>query len=224
MIYYCISDIHGCLSAFEQALELVLDHLENPDTALILLGDYIHGSEDNYGVLDRIISLQRKYGSDKVIALMGNHEEMVCEGISSINGYSYDNDERDDKYMSWLLNLPRYHTSGKTIFVHAGIDEEAGEEWEYETMDCIFTEKYPAETGHFYEDYKIVAGHIYTSEISGNPRFNFIYYDGQSHYYIDSNAIDNGWLNVLKVDTENQLYYDVKEYGEFPVLPYGEEC
>lgn len=59
MIYYCMSDIHGCLSAFNEVLDMVLDKLDEPDTALILLGDYIHGGEDNYGVLDRIISLQK---------------------------------------------------------------------------------------------------------------------------------------------------------------------
>lgn len=47
---------------------------------LILCGDYIHGGQDNYGVLDRIMELERKYGSDKIIVLAGNHEEMSCDG------------------------------------------------------------------------------------------------------------------------------------------------
>lgn len=48
---------------------------------LILMGDYIHGGSDNYGVLDKIMKLQDQYGSDKVLALMGNHEEFVLQGI-----------------------------------------------------------------------------------------------------------------------------------------------
>ncbi|MDE6005075.1 MAG: serine/threonine protein phosphatase [Oscillospiraceae bacterium] len=222
MICYAISDIHGSISAFEEALELVLDKLENPDTKLILLGDYIYGYEDNYAVLEKIMTLQYQYGTEKIIALIGNHEEMVCNGNWSINGYGF-SDEKDDKYINWISKLPRYYTAGKTIFVHAGITEEAGEYWEYETDDFTFTEKYPAETGFFCENYKIVAGHVGTSEISGDSDFHGIYYDGQSHYYIDSTVLESGFLNVLKVDIENQKYYEVTAYGDVLIIPYEEE-
>ena len=57
------------------------------------------------------------------------------------------------------------------IFVHAGIDEEAEDLWEWGTDDYTFTEKYPAQTGRFYNDMKIIAGHIGTAQISGDPRF-----------------------------------------------------
>ena len=54
-------------------------------------------------------------------------------------------------------------------------DEEAEDLWKYGTMDHIFMEKYPAQTGHFFEDYKIVAGHISTSAIAEDPHFHGIY-------------------------------------------------
>ena len=57
MKLYCMSDIHGCLGEFEEALSLVEEHLEEEDVRLILLGDYIHGGADNRGVLDRILAL-----------------------------------------------------------------------------------------------------------------------------------------------------------------------
>ena len=41
MKIYCMSDIHGCLAEFEQALSLVMEHLEEPETMLILLGDLL---------------------------------------------------------------------------------------------------------------------------------------------------------------------------------------
>lgn len=43
MKIYCMSDIHGCLAEFEEALALIREHLDEPDTMLVLLGDYIHG-------------------------------------------------------------------------------------------------------------------------------------------------------------------------------------
>ncbi|MCM1104804.1 MAG: hypothetical protein NC409_11950 [Clostridium sp.] len=46
-------------------------------------------------------------------------------------------------------NVTKYYTAGHTIFVHAGIDEEAGDLWEWETGDEIFVGKYPAETGNW---------------------------------------------------------------------------
>lgn len=85
MKIYCMSDIHGCLAEFDEALSLVIEHLEEPETMLCLLGDYIHGGADNYGAIDRIIKLQHKYGTDKILALMGNHEEFVLLGCSTID-------------------------------------------------------------------------------------------------------------------------------------------
>ena len=119
MKIYCMSDIHACLASFEEALSKVTDHLGDEDTMLLLLGDYIHGGEDGRKVIDRIMQLQDNYGYEKVIALMGNHEEWVVEGSSTIDsmfGHSYDSfydeDNNDDCYISWMSSLPRYYTEG----------------------------------------------------------------------------------------------------------------
>lgn len=222
MKIYCMSDIHGCITEFGYALLLVEEELSRPDTRLLLLGDYVHGP-DSYAVLDKIISLQNKWGSDKVIALIGNHEDMVCDGRWPIGQEDEDDGAKEDRYIAWMENLPRYYTEGNTIFVHAGIDEEAEDWWEWGTDDFTFTEKYPAMTGKFYGDWKIVAGHVGTAEISGNPDFHDIYYDGESHYYIDGTVLSSGVLPVLMVDTETDMYYRVTETGNWPVLPYEEE-
>lgn len=220
---YAMSDIHGCLDAFEYALSLV-DF--SGDNKLILLGDYVHGP-DSYGVLNRIMQLQNKYGNDKVIALLGNHEDMACDGRwpigESRDENDYDHEENDDRYLMWMQNLPRYYAEGNTIFVHAGIDEEAEDLWEWGTDDYTFTEKYPAQTGRFYSDMKIVAGHIGTAEISGDPGYHDIYFDGESHYYIDGTVLESGIIPVIKIDTENNKYYRVTEAGAWLILPYDEE-
>lgn len=226
MKIYCISDVHGCLAEFEQALSLVTEHLPEPDVMLCLLGDYIHGGADSYGVLDKIMDLQQQYGSDKVMALMGNHEEFVLlgySGIEQMNGGFDDEMENDDddKYIRWMGNLPRYYTEGNTIFVHAGIDEEAGDMWEWGTGDEMFVGKYPAETGPIEGlDMKVVAGHVSTATISGDPGFHDIYYDGASHYYIDGSVLDSGVLPVLLVDTDEDRYYRVTEAGKYVVFPH----
>ena len=231
MKIYCMSDIHGCLAEFEEALALVLPQLEESDTMLILLGDYIHGGPESRGVLDRIMNLQQRYGSDKVVALLGNHDELVIDGLENIDctmkafaQNSKYKDNNDDKYIQWLRTLPRYFVAGNTIFVHAGIDEEAGDLWEWGTSDEVFTSKYPAEIGKIQDlDLKVVAGHVGTAEISGDPRFHGIYFDGESHYYIDGTVLDSGVIPVLMVDTITDEYYQVTEERQRIITPYGED-
>ena len=235
MKIYCMSDIHGCLAEFEDALALVLEHLNERSTMLVLLGDYIHGGPENRGVLDRIMRLQQRYGSDKVVALLGNHDEAVIDGTEFIDyttkafslrdDYDYEDDNNDDdRYIQWLEALPRYFVAGNTIFVHAGIDEETGDMWELGTSDEIFTSKYPVETGKIQGlEMKVVAGHIGTADISGDPRFHDIYFDGESHYFIDGTVLDSGVIPVMMVDTDTDEYYQVTEAGKWLIAPYGED-
>lgn len=235
MKIYCMSDIHGCLTEFEEALDIVLPQLSESDSMLILLGDYIHGGRDNRGVLDKIMSLQQRYGTEKVVALLGNHDEGVLNGTEAIDytakafaqnddyDYEYDGND-DDRYIQWLDTLPRYYVAGNTVFVHAGIDENSGDMWEWSTSDDVYTSKFPAETGKIHGlDMKVVAGHVGTAEIAGDPRFHDIYFDGESHYYIDGTVLDSGVIPVLMVDTETDKYYQVTEAGQWLIAPYGED-
>ena len=226
MKIYCCSDIHGCMKEFEKALSLIIDHLDEPDTMLCLLGDYVHGGSDNYGVLDKIMNLQDIYGTDKVVALMGNHEKFILSGDSTINHLikpSNEIDSNDDKYIAWMKKLPLYYAKGNTIFVHAGIEEDAGDMWEWLTEDETFVGKYPAEIGAIENlDMKVVAGHIGTAEISGDSNFHDIYYDGASHYYIDGAVLDSGIIPILFVDTNYDKYYRVTETGNYLIFPYYE--
>lgn len=175
------------------------------------------------------MNLQYKYGSDKIIALMGNHEEFVIQGYSTIEDMNptYDDEkeaEDDDKYICWMERLPRYYKEGNTIFVHAGIEEDAGDLWEWGTGDEVFVGKFPAQTGKIEGiDSKVVAGHVGTSDISGDPYYHDIYYDGASHYYIDGTVLVSRRIPVLMVDTDTDKYYRVTESGKWPILSYAEE-
>ena len=57
-------------------------------------------------------------------------------------------------------------------------------------------------------------------EISKNLSFHNIFYDGKSHYYIDSSVGNSYFLNILKIDTKKQEYFEVTEHGIFPIAPY----
>ncbi len=224
-----MSDIHGHLQEFDDALSRID---LSKDNKLFLLGDYIHGGPDSYGVLDRIIQFQNQYGTDKVIALMGNHEEMALNGTWPINedrfGFTNEetNETREDIYLKWMSHLPLYYEVGNAIFVHAGIDEEAATDgfWEYGTSEYIFTRKYPAETGKIENfDKKIVAGHVGTHSIANDPYYHDIYYDGFNHYYIDGTVKESGQIPVIMYDTETDKFFRVTDSGTWLILPYADE-
>ena len=225
MIIYCMSDIHGCLNEFKDALSLIRKQLDKPDTMLVFLGDYIHYGPDGRGVIDRIMQLQQEIGKDRLVAILGNHEEAVIDGFSGIdndnNASNKASKENDKNYIEWFKTLPRYYVNGNTIFTHAGIDEEAGEDWKWGTGDHIFTGKYPADIGQIPDlEMKVVAGHIGTASISGDPAFHDIYFDGASHYYIDGSVTESGVIPVLMVDTDKDKYYRVTKNGNVPIRPY----
>lgn len=51
------------------------------ENQLILLGDYIDYGPDGRAVLEKVRALQEKYSSEKVIALMGNHEKALLDWL-----------------------------------------------------------------------------------------------------------------------------------------------
>ncbi len=75
---YAMSDIHGCLEALKEKMDLV--DLSGDDR-IIFLGDYIDYGPDSGGVLRYLYDFQRKQGADKVVMLKGNHEAMLLEWI-----------------------------------------------------------------------------------------------------------------------------------------------
>lgn len=214
MKIYCMSDIHGDLQAFGTALKKV--DLSG-DNMLILLGDYVHGPHD-YAVIETIMDLQEKYGKGKVVALRGNHEQFCIDGEVPVSLHNI-KPELEKKYSAWMRTLPLYYETDRQIFVHAGVDEDAGEYWKIGTDPNIFLSKYPAETGKFYKD--IIAGHVGTGQIANNRDFHGIYYDGYSHYYIDGTVAVSRKIPVLMYDSNKNSYFEVTDHGIIPVLPYN---
>ena len=104
----------------------------------------------------------------------------------------------------WLKDLPLYYERENQIFVHAGIDEEAEELWKYITLEEIFVSKYPASFGKFYKD--IIAGHVGTYSLKNEKGFHDIYWDGESHYYIDGTVEVSARIPLLIYDKKTGEY------------------
>lgn len=80
---YAIGDIHGCLDALEQMLDLIKKDLKKKPVKthhIIFLGDYFDRGPDSAGVLSRLIKLQKKHAN--VVCLKGNHEDKFIEFLN----------------------------------------------------------------------------------------------------------------------------------------------
>ena len=247
MHIYAMSDIHGCLDAFKASLSIV--DLDAEDSKLILLGDYCDRGPDSLGVFDLVMDLQKRYGN-RIVALRGNHEEMLLEYIDEAKdpnftqawiladsnlataksfldaeafkhikhllrlrefekAYSFTVERMKAEHadvIAWVCKLPYFYESPfGQVFVHAGVDEEAGEYWKVGTPDELFTMMPPEYAGcKFYLD--VIAGHVNTEAASGIAGYRGIWHDGASHYYIDGNVMKNGEVAMLSYDSETRKY------------------
>lgn len=247
---YAMSDIHGCLEPFEQALATI--DLSDGGSKLVLLGDYCDRGAKSLQVLKRIMELQQRFPG-QVIALRGNHEEMLIENIDMMHDSDFargwllaDSNLATTKsfldaeqfgrvrhllmrkqfaeayrfamecmvgnhadVVSWVRGLPYYWEEASSrqgqVFVHAGIDEEAGDLWRVGTPVEWFTASMPDYLGKRF-DLDVIAGHVGTDIVSGIPGYEGIYFDGASHYYIDGTVMRSGRVLVLAYDEATGTY------------------
>ncbi|MDF1494975.1 metallophosphoesterase [Caproiciproducens sp. CPB-2] len=195
-VLFSLSDPHGEIETFKKMLKIV--DLQDKENKLVLLGDYIDHKQKKFELLYFIKNLQEQY-NDQIIILAGNHEFFLLEDIENKTIF-FD----DDSMINWLKDLPYYYETDTQIYVHAGIDEEAGEFWKWGSEDYYFCSKYPYTIGKFEKD--IIAGHIGTSTITGNENYHKVFWDKQSHFYIDGTTELSKILPLLKYDTNKKRY------------------
>ena len=237
---YAISDIHGYLDEFRDALNKV--NLNDKDNRLFLLGDYLDNGLQSFQVISKIIELEEVY-PNQIITLLGNHEEWFYDWLildkptasafpetiksffspeelnyifkSNANNFEtgvrneIKNNIKFNSFINWFKKRyrdKRYYETDTQIFVHAGIDEEAGKLWKELTSSEIFTNKFPITTGRFHK--AIISGHIASSEVAKDRRYlGKIYYDSKSHYFIDGDVTNSKTIPILCYDTITQKYH-----------------
>ncbi len=111
--------------------------------------------------------------------------------------------------IDWMRKMPLYYETENQIFVHAGVNEKAGDLWKTGTTTDTFLWKFPATKGKFIKP--VIAGHIGVSQVAENSEFEDIYFDGGSHYYIDGPCVKAGKLLLLGFDEKTGKYYQVEK-------------
>ena len=236
---YAISDIHGYLDEFRDALNKV--NLNDKDNRLFLLGDYLDNGLQSFQVISKIIELEEVY-PNQIITLLGNHEEWFYDWLildkptasafpetiksffspeelnyifkSNANNFEtgvrneIKNNIKFNSFINWFKKRyrdKRYYETDTQIFVHAGIDEEAGKLWKELTSSEMFTNKFPLTTGGFLKD--IVSGHVASWEVAKDKSYlGKIYHDSKSHYFIDGDVKNSKTIPVLCYDTASKSY------------------
>ena len=233
---YAISDIHGYLDEFINALNKV--ELSDKDNRLILLGDYIDNGSKSFQVLSKIIELEEMY-SGQIITLFGNHDEWFYEWLipetptasafgETIQSFFSPEELKEilvsnpnnfeiairnaiktkTKFIDWFKERykdKRYYETDNQIFVHAGIDEEAGDLWEELTNPETLTNKFPVTTSAFIKD--VISGHIASHQVARDVSYLGKVYYNQNHYFIDGDVNHSKTIPVLCYDTITKKYY-----------------
>jgi serine/threonine protein phosphatase 1 len=147
-----IGDIHGCSMALASVLQAI--RVSQKDT-VVLLGDFIDYGLDSMGVLDLLIDLE---GSCRLVALLGNHEEMMlsarhgrtalefwlnCGGVATLESYGFGARLSDIPERHWQFLeccLPFFETETH-LFVHANflpslpLREQSGEVLRWRSLE-----------------------------------------------------------------------------------------
>lgn len=123
---YVIGDIHGCLDDLNNLLGKI--DIENPDTQIIFVGDYIDRGPKIVEVVQKVKSLEEKYGGDKVVCLMGNHDyEYFILGNpylaagSTIPQYMKCSPDMLIEHKEWAKTLRFWYEDEKNFYLHGGL-------------------------------------------------------------------------------------------------------
>jgi serine/threonine protein phosphatase 1 len=221
-----IGDIHGCRRALDALLERVAP---GPEDLLITLGDYVDRGPDSRGVLDRLLEL---HAAGRLVALRGNHEEMLCDARSSRETFhlwlecggrqtlrSYgieqptqaDLERLPDAHWVFLRHVCRnWYETETHIFVHANVysDIPLAEQ----PADVLLWEKLYLAVPHM-SGKVMVCGH--TRQPTGLPRnLGFAVCIDTGAYTAD------GWLTCL--DTTTGRIWQANQLGETREVRLGE--
>lgn len=128
---FVIGDTHGCYSEFKMLLDS-LDADFKTDR-LIMLGDYIDRGLQSYELLMALQLLRNTYGSDHIVLIRGNHEQMAIDSSNDIEpcwGNGCDatlNSFKKHNYslgeaVDFFKTMPLHYSDEYFFYVHAGVN------------------------------------------------------------------------------------------------------
>ncbi|MEM1447349.1 MAG: metallophosphoesterase family protein [Planctomycetota bacterium] len=203
---FAIGDIHGCSRALRSLATLVGFR---DDDLLVTLGDYVDKGPDVPGVLDWLCARLR-HNPESVIALRGNHDQMMLDarydpaafsdwwysnGDKTLDAYppSRDGDPLSSvpqRHWEFLESTRLFYETRKFFYVHGNVNHELP--LNQQSTDSLLWDKFYDPEPHV-SGKTMIAGH--TSQKTGEVL------DLGHAVCIDTWACGQGWLTCLEPET-----------------------
>jgi len=132
---FAIGDVHGCSRALNRLIAACEDYARDRTFRFVFIGDYIDRGPDSSGVISMVRG-RAEADPDKVICLMGNHEDLLIEALQTGNDMNWLQNGGDATLESYGVTAARdlpaadrafiealrlSHDDGQRLYVHAGI-------------------------------------------------------------------------------------------------------
>jgi serine/threonine protein phosphatase 1 len=134
---YAIGDIHGSLAKLRSLIAHCERDAGDDPMSLVFIGDYIDRGPDSRGVVEYVMGLEARLGTN-VVVLKGNHEELALaahDGTMSVGTWLLNGGDKalrsygittarelPAEHVAWFRALRLRFDDGQRLFVHAGID------------------------------------------------------------------------------------------------------
>ena len=225
---YAIGDVHGRLDLLQEMhrrIQAENDKTPPFDWVIVHLGDYVDRGPDSKGVLDLLVSAQKK--THRMLAIAGNHDIGFLEflatgapnGIFAYNGgrqtalsYGVSIDFSDlrsiavgreallraipSTHVEFLRGLKLSMVFGDFFFCHAGIRPGIDLD-KQDSEDLVWIRQQFLDEPRLYSKV-IIHGHTPVTDVEIRPnRIN-----------LDTGAVFSGRLSALAIDAENKFFLE----------------
>jgi serine/threonine protein phosphatase 1 len=224
-----IGDIHGGLVALKQVMERA--EVTASDT-LILLGDYVDGWSESFGVIEFIMQLVQQ---QNCVVLKGNHDDMCEEwlktgeynassynhgGKATLQSYAHADEAIRQKHLQFYQQMKYYFVDDNNrLFLHAGFISQHGPSKEHYQSNLIWDRSLWEMAAAMDKTLKISSPYfpkrlkmfneIY---IGHTPTTNYGIFEPMNIFNlwnVDTGAAFNGKLSLMDVDTKQLWQSDV---------------
>jgi len=167
---YVIGDVHGRDDLLVAALGEITARARSQTGTIIALGDYVDKGPQSRQVIERL--LPGIGGGWNLVALKGNHDAMMVEGLrdpskltawlekggdAALASYGGASAAVPQAHIAWLDRLPLTHVDAHRLYVHAGV--EPGVPLERQSEATLLWKRYPKEQQDGFGDLHVVHGH-----------------------------------------------------------------
>jgi serine/threonine protein phosphatase 1 len=166
---YVIPDIHGRDDLLGRALLEINAHASGKSGIIVTIGDYVDKGPQTRQVIERLLP---GIAGWRLVALKGNHDAMMAEGLrdpaklafwlgrggdSALASYGGDPAAVPQAHIAWLDQLRLMHVDAHRLYVHAGVDPAVPLAMQSE--ETLMWKRYPKDDSGRFGELHVVHGH-----------------------------------------------------------------